>query len=366
MDQLQKLVSRGLKSQAIGPHPDADLLTAFAENALSARERTHLLGHLGTCSECRQILYFATQVSANAQPVLTFQPTLRSQVLRWGTLAASVVVITSALLINRSGLRTGSEESARPGQMSSAQTSPSRTNTNNEQGGPDVNQTAPKQLSRSQLAKEKIPPEIAEAQNTQNSWQGKTKSFPARMPEAKHMTARPQANLQFDQSGQIRLSPAPNPAQNQPASSSENVEITAAAPQAEPAKNGFQGEGRSVLSAVVLTPDLQWAVTQEGAIQRSIDSGKTWEMIPVAPGVVFRVVASVNTHVWAGGNAGALYHSADSGKSWNKIAPSAVDGAKLIQDIVHIQFSDPLTGHVSTVDGTTWTTSDGGQSWQMQ
>src|SRR5882724_9048405 len=57
MNQIAKLVSGRLKTQAAGPHPDPDLLAAFAENALPDTDRARLLHHLGTCPDCREILY---------------------------------------------------------------------------------------------------------------------------------------------------------------------------------------------------------------------------------------------------------------------------------------------------------------------
>src|SRR5260221_2821899 len=40
-------------------HPDADLLTAFAEQALSATERDGVLQHLALCGDCRDVVALA-------------------------------------------------------------------------------------------------------------------------------------------------------------------------------------------------------------------------------------------------------------------------------------------------------------------
>jgi hypothetical protein len=40
-------------------HPDADLLTAFAEQALSATERDGVLDHLALCGDCREVIALA-------------------------------------------------------------------------------------------------------------------------------------------------------------------------------------------------------------------------------------------------------------------------------------------------------------------
>ena len=66
MGVLGKLVSGRLQAQAAGPHPDPDVLAAFAENALLQAERAQLLQHLGACHNCREILYLAAPDSAAA------------------------------------------------------------------------------------------------------------------------------------------------------------------------------------------------------------------------------------------------------------------------------------------------------------
>src|SRR5437867_5551636 len=98
MDRFRKFVSGRLQVQAAGPHPDPDVLAAFAENALLDAERAQLLQHLGACHDCREILYLAAPDSAEAQKVLSFQPKRSSRlVFRWGALAASIVIVGIAV-----------------------------------------------------------------------------------------------------------------------------------------------------------------------------------------------------------------------------------------------------------------------------
>jgi hypothetical protein len=46
-----------------GPHPEAELLSAFAERALSAHERNHVLAHLAVCTRCRQVVALSASAS---------------------------------------------------------------------------------------------------------------------------------------------------------------------------------------------------------------------------------------------------------------------------------------------------------------
>jgi len=44
-----------------GHHPDADVLSAFAEHALPDQERLETLAHLSACADCREIVFLAQQ-----------------------------------------------------------------------------------------------------------------------------------------------------------------------------------------------------------------------------------------------------------------------------------------------------------------
>jgi hypothetical protein len=49
-------------------HPDAESLTAFAEQLLPAPEREEILAHMSTCSRCREVVFLAQQTAEEDQP----------------------------------------------------------------------------------------------------------------------------------------------------------------------------------------------------------------------------------------------------------------------------------------------------------
>jgi photosystem II stability/assembly factor-like uncharacterized protein len=106
-------------------------------------------------------------------------------------------------------------------------------------------------------------------------------------------------------------------------------------------------------------------LSPDGALQRSDDSGRTWETIQVASHVVFRALAANGSDIWVGGASGALYHSSDSGQHWMQVQPVA-DGQALTANIVGVEFDDVQHGRLITGARDTWTTSDGGASWHRQ
>ncbi len=336
MDAIKKLVSGRLKAQAIGTHPDPELLAAFAENSLSGADRDSMLNHLSACTDCRDVLYLALPDPAEAQQVLSPSPSSSSRrrrlAMRWATLAASVIIVGGVLLTNRGMFTQHPASGAAPA----------------------------KDTSEQKIAELKTPPEvdqIAEAPAI--------KAAVKTRPLAKHMTAKPQASMEFDQSGQVHFAAAPS-ANEAPQSGNQVAQSAASPPSTTSANQAFAARSTNATGAAVsktssaLSSASFWSLSADGQVQRSFDAGKTWQIVPVAGGVPFHAISSIGDDVWAGGAAGTLYHSTDSGRSWTKAEPGFTG------DIAHIEFSDAQSGLVSTADGEVWITSDGGQSWRLK
>src|ERR1700690_469994 len=221
MDRMTKLVAGRLKAQAAaGAHPDPELLSPFADNALSEVERSPLLQHLAVCSDCREILYLASPNLPEMQKVLVPQPrpfTFRRWIFGWGALAASIAVAAVFLTTNRFTAhrlenRDQSQNMIPPAPASAPATQAAATNAS---AAANENYTE----NYTKIAADKAPHELDQLHAARDATQRpSSKSKPAAdmeksesrlQPEAKHMTAKPQANLDFDQSGQVRVSAAP-------------------------------------------------------------------------------------------------------------------------------------------------------------
>ncbi len=132
MTEVPKIVHERLRAAAVQPepgqnaaelkHPDADLLTAFAEQSLAASERESLLEHLAGCGDCREVVMLALPdadaivlVTAETEaerttavPIKASGGWLRSGAFSWtnlwanpgwATLAVAVIVIAAALAL---------------------------------------------------------------------------------------------------------------------------------------------------------------------------------------------------------------------------------------------------------------------------
>ncbi len=115
MNELPKIVRARLNTELAGDHPDADQLAAFAEQALPERERAPLLRHLSRCADCRDVLALAMPPAGSAPASLDTAnpvPWFRWPMLRWGAIAACVVVVGSAVLMKRDLMMTRNEQTA--------------------------------------------------------------------------------------------------------------------------------------------------------------------------------------------------------------------------------------------------------------
>src|SRR5260370_12437755 len=99
MQNVPKIVRQRLKAAtpAIN-HPDADVLTAFAECSLPELERAVVLEHMARCSDCRDIVALALPAM---EPVETGvgrypSPSTSPSIGGWLTLPALRLELTAA------------------------------------------------------------------------------------------------------------------------------------------------------------------------------------------------------------------------------------------------------------------------------
>ncbi len=99
MTELSKIVQQRLKAKTAptATHPDADLLTAFAERSLMQREHAGVMEHLARCGECREVVALALPEVEELVPVKggVRGSWFRLPAFRWAAIAVAMAVAVS-------------------------------------------------------------------------------------------------------------------------------------------------------------------------------------------------------------------------------------------------------------------------------
>ncbi len=323
-------------------HPDADLLTAFAEQSLADRERALVMEHLARCGDCRDVVALALPAMESVARLQAASPArigwLSWPVLRWAALAAGILAVTSigVLQYNRR---------AQQKEVASNLVAKDPTSTaGSAQVAPPVNEPAPPKAAASGADVQK---ESIALQKPAAGSGVLTVPAPNRAKISGGVGGGTGAGIGNGSGGgqavldqraslsqQAAASPAPMPVAPRPemrqqvavGGASESVEVEAAAGpvKTESASEGAQNQlaqnqsspplqGRSVTNLDVVkakdavpgqaagtapapalappTMPLQtspalmarasprWTVSSAGVLQRSFDAGKTWENV---------------------------------------------------------------------------------------
>jgi hypothetical protein len=477
MQNIPKIVRERLKTATpAGPHPDAEVLTAFAERSLAELERAVVLEHLARCGQCRDVLALALPAPEALQTVIVPARSrwLTWPALRWGAVAAGVVVVASFGILQYQRHRqpvtmvarqiTRPEAVATQVQPEAAAPSPSPAQAEKQDKRLAAAPASPEAASAGKAAaalpnqQEMLahagapqaaarvgagggmgagvgaralahgPKMPAQWQQQQNLPRIPTPGAAVPLPNEKQQAAGasvgapiPPASQMVEVEASSQAAPVAVQARN------EQVEVQAGvaqqqfdyavgkakAPVQAEAKAGavggvilqkettapaLKGDNFTELAAVAPLP--RWTIDSSGGLQRSFDQGKTWQDVNVnanpAPAAsattlqvvakaarakenptekkslkaafavpVLRAVTAIGAEVWAGGSGGALYHSLDAGNHWARVIPSSAD-TTLTDDIVSLEFPDAQHGKITTSTAESWTTSDGGKTWQKQ
>jgi hypothetical protein len=404
MDVPKIVLGRLRKAANPGDHPDADLLTAFAEQALAKRERLQVIEHLSQCPECREIV-------SVAQPEMTETPgsfrlmklsPLRSPILRWSMLAVCAVVVatvttrhfyqheSATFFTPEARVSTTYEppptaqkkaddlvaklESPRPKPDSVSRLAKQRTGrTETDLKALAVAKEKNKKDSSPNAAPPAAPSPILVAnlndrerrdQDAGNDLQGSTGKS-VNTPATNEAVSAMNETVIVENRSAVEVDQAiPGKAKEEKASRTKTPAAASAvgSPVERVTANKAVESEYAINPRAGLVPIPRWTLSPEGRLQRSLDGGKTWKTIPLSSKTVLRAVSAMDQEIWVGGDAGALYHSTDSGQHWTQITPT-VNGEQLTSDILGIESADAHQAKLATSDRETWTTTDSGETW---
>jgi hypothetical protein len=341
LNPLQRELAR---SPLAGPHPDADILTALAEGKLLQRERTEVFAHLASCQDCRKVLSMAAESAAihetRVKPFLLPRSANQSSRawLPWASIAAGILIVCSAGLLYKQKLEL------KPRATVATENTPAIPT-----------EAAPKPQSSPPAESTVVPVQkTAGASTAKLKAPVLAKESTPQEPEIQDATG---AAVQADQRLQDSQIEASSAVQVVP-------EVNIAKPAASaPAASGFvasQPSRAMAQGAIAGIARPHWRINSAGQAERSFGN-EVWQAVLPNESSRMRVVSVFNRDVWIGGENTRLYHSADNGTTWNLVTLPEKDGRD--HAIAHIRFQTSQAGAVEAVDGVTWTTADGGISW---
>ena len=291
MAEIPKIVSQRLQAMAeLRDHPDPNLLTAFVERSLKSADRLSVLEHLSACSSCREVVSFSAMPEIST---VSLAPSasgwLSWPALRWGAAVACVVVVGAAVTLH---------QKREPQQLAAAVAE---------------GRSAAARISEPNTADQIASPDKAAAAGPENANRPVASASPVEMADAR--------------AGSPLAAVVPGRAKDA---------------LAEPQSDQSEKLGTTNNAATAsLAP--RWTLSSDGTLQRSLDTGATWQTIVVSSNTVFRALAANDLDIWVGGSAGALFHSSDAGEHWTQVRPVA-SGAVLEDDIVESNSPTLCTG----------------------
>ncbi|HVQ41561.1 MAG TPA: zf-HC2 domain-containing protein [Vicinamibacterales bacterium] len=426
-DRLHGLLRDTLRGQpASGPCIDAATLAAWAEDALTPEETAAADAHLATCERCRELAAtLSTMADAEGAPAANVVPFAARPNGRWKVIVGAMGAIAASALIwvavrdesptldttSAANRAAQSQDSGVGGSVASPATSPARP-AEGAATAPPPRADAASEAERRQGQQGQRPlgtprPEAKLAR--ENS---------ARTAEPRQFNATPPPTAVEPPPARVAAPPPPPPAavppppQPAPAAPPATRSSTgAASPLADTlfampivaefvvgadlqAAEGQQGQafgavadrsragggGRGAgggggrggagaaggvaqkpTNAVVLEP-VRWRLrgSSTAAVERSNDGGTTWlpVPIPVTPQLASGS-APANTVCWLAGRAGTVLLSTD-GTTFRQVTKPAD------ADLVSVRATDARSATVRTIDGRTFTTTDGGLTWTLR
>lgn len=377
--------------------PDAELVAAYFDRALSNQERSSLESHFARCERCQGMLAAmvrAEPMQSAGKEVLRVRSFHFSRLVRWlapATAAAAALLLWLALRpAPVPQLPAAGSPTAPPAFLAENRSAGNATNPEKDFHA-DGQPQRPEAASRiaSQVAAVSAPPakdeerlgiQLSEQKANREGRSERREQFAeplrtVRAGESPADTVAPQAR-----SG-ISASAAPDYLSSR---AGQEIGKLAQAPESGPrtaeASQLLVRSRESEAAAVRVTPMLEararrppsepglaispdprrrWRVGLAGKIEFSSDGGASWVMQDsgIAADLLAADAPTVST-CWAVGRAGTVLRTTD-GRNWTlRKQPTAADLIKVVAQ-------NELTAIVFTADGQTFLTQDGGLSWQV-
>jgi Putative zinc-finger len=358
----------------------ADTLAAWAEQTLSARERTAVEEHAADCVRCQAML--AAMVRTTPAPVAA--PWWRVHMMAWmvpvSAAAAALIVWTTlparTALESRQAATQVAEQVGTPAPPPAPATPPPPQElADKDSVKPQARDESLPEAARKEAAADQERARQMDFRRTNpndkidkqaGSSLAKTEAAPEELkaPAAAATPAAPASERDARAKAMTdAMAVAPAPASPAGAPVPTPQAAAAGAPAAaEVRANRLMARAAAAPMVQIVSPNPsnRWRLMPGGTVQHSTDGGSTWQTQPAGADVTLTAGASPAPRVcWLIGPRGRVLLSRD-GATWKTVSI-----AEPI-DLVSIRATDDKSATVTAVDGRTFATADGGATWTRQ
>jgi hypothetical protein len=323
--------------------PDAETLAAWVDGGLSKHEVALMEAHASDCARCQAFLAAVLQTAPDLSPSASQESWWRGLGLRWLVpLAAGAAAIILWVAVP-SDERPDLPEQA-SAQLPNASPAPPPPEVGADRfNAPAVRLEQPGAANEKRAAKpEDSAPSFAGAERDQQKQDAASAPPPAGEP-VDTLSARASA-----------APPAAGAAQSQTATN----ETGALSRVESSAERGRRGD-LIVTPIEIMSPDpaVRWRIGGAGSVEHTTNGGTTWEAVRTGVSADLTAGASPSRLVcWLVGRAGTVLLTTD-GRSWRRVPfPETAD-------LAAVQAANAQAATITTADGRTFRTTDGGLTW---
>jgi hypothetical protein len=335
---------------------DADTLAAWSDGSLRARERTTVESHAASCARCQALLAAMARTAPPAAPTRWW----RTSTFAWlAPLAAATAAIVVWINVPGRPLeKAAPQQAARSAstdiipQVAQAEPAPLPTTQ-----PPTVSTDRRPELKAAVRPNVAKAPAAATAQKPLAKAEEEQRTAPADAIRPAPRT-EPSSTAQKD----VRVEAAPT-ASNAAAAAPPAAPMAFARAAEDQATSRLRAPAAAKLLSApieILAPNgsTRWRILAAGNVARSVDGGSTWQT--QSTGVSTALTAGSapdSTTCWLVGLGGVIVVSTDD-RSWQRVPfPEALD-------LTAIRATSRTNATVTSADGRTFTTTDGGTTWR--
>ncbi len=389
--------------------PDAVALAAYYDRSLIVAERAHLEDHFADCARCQMQLAAIARADTDLAPAATRSPVtwLRGWRLAIPALAAAAALLIAIRVTRHTESVVERDQLLAMAKPQAAANSPATASVSSSSNAPSENTASAPALNLLALNEQKRPPAEPRAaelpdrpqqipgrvvrhafanpagprlhraepsQSDTAAAKSETEPVPSLEATAPSTTSpSAPAALAMREDARPSISPAASPAPQTSLGAASIGAIAGSAASAAAGAGAITGNtagttarayaGRAAdpgFSVVLSVQDHTWEIGARGKISRSIRGG---DFVAQHSGVTTDLLAGAATSpdvCWIAGRAGTVLRTTDGGTNWQKIASPTDD------DITRIAANGADEAIVTTANGQSFATSDGGATWHPQ